>query len=168
MNRKGPEILARIRNAVCAVLFVLCIPASSNLHAASVMLVVDNKSPQAVFASEDVEQALRTRGHGVKRADLARLDRVSDNVRIVLCPLSNAGATGEMKSHGVRRPGSLKGEGYSIRTVSKDGQTTCWVIGADAAGVMYGGLELAEVIRVDDLAGIEEVDHNPYMAMRGT
>ena len=168
MNRKGPEILARIRNAVCAVLLVLCIPASSNLRAASVTLVVDKRSPHAVFASEDVEQALRTRGHGVKRADLARLDRTTDDVRIVLCPLSNAGVTGEMKSQGINRPDSLRSEGYGIRTGSRDGQTDYWVIGADAAGVMYGGLELAEVIRVDDLTGIKEVDHNPYMAMRGT
>ncbi|NOR66676.1 MAG: carbohydrate-binding family 6 protein [Woeseiaceae bacterium] len=149
-------------------MLILCFVTSANLYGASVTLLVDSKSHQAVFASEDVEQALRTRGHGVKRADLAMLDRVTDDVRIVLCLRSNADTTGAMKSQKVRRPGSLKSEGYSIRTGSKDGQTTYWVVGADAAGVMYGGLELAEVIRVDDLAGIRDVDHNPYMAMRGT
>jgi len=33
---------------------------------------------------------------------------------------------------------------------------------------MYGGLEVAEIIRVEGLAGIKDVDQNPYMAMRGT
>ena len=168
MNRSTPNILARIRSAVCAVPLILCVFASASLHAASVTLVVDGRSPQAVFTSEDVENALRTRSHAVKRSDLAELEPVADDVRIVLCPLSSEKADSAMKSQNVRRPGTLKSEGYSIRTGSKDGQTTYWVVGADAAGVMYGGLELAEVIRVDDLAGIEEVDHNPYMAMRGT
>ena len=168
MKRVSPNVLGGIRNTVCACLLILCFVTSANLCGASVALLVDSKNPQAVFACEDVKKALRTRGHGVKRADLARLDRVNDDVRIVLCLRSNANATGAMKSQKVRPPGSLKNEGYSIRNGSKDGQTTYWVVGADAAGVMYGGLELAEVIRVDDLAGIKDVDHNPYMAMRGT
>jgi hypothetical protein len=163
MSRKGPDILARIRSAVCAVLLVLCISASANLHAASVTLVVDGKSPQAVFASQDIEQALRTRGHSVKRADLSRLERVSDDVRIVLCLRSNTTAAPPMNSEN-----PLRSEGYSIRNGWVNGRAIHWVVGADAAGVMYGGLEVAEVIRVDDLAGIKEVDHNPYMAMRGT
>ena len=33
---------------------------------------------------------------------------------------------------------------------------------------MYGGLELAEVIRIAGLQAVEDVDQNPYMAMRGT
>jgi hypothetical protein len=141
----------------------MCYLASTNLHAASVTLVVDSRSPQAVFASEDIEQALRTRGHSVKKSDLSRLRQARDDVRIVLCLRSDSNAYGVVNSE---KP--LKSEGYSIRASSKNGQTDYWVVGADAAGVMYGGLELAEEIRVDDLAGIKEVDHNPYMAMRGT
>jgi hypothetical protein len=33
---------------------------------------------------------------------------------------------------------------------------------------MYGGLELAEVIRITGLEGVRPVDHAPYMPMRGT
>lgn len=64
--------------------------------------------------------------------------------------------------------GMLRPEGYRIRTSTQAGRTTYRVIGADPAGVMYGGLEIAEIIRVDGLAGIKDVYHNPYMAMRGT
>jgi hypothetical protein len=142
--------------------------ASANLRAASVTVLVDSKSPQAAFASEDIEESLRARGHSVKLVRLGLLEKTTDEVRIALCPVSDEDCARAMKSQGARRPGSLRGEGYSIRTSSKNGQTTYWIVGADAAGVMYGGLELAEVIRVEDLAGIKDVDHNPYMAMRGT
>ncbi|MHC4119214.1 MAG: carbohydrate-binding protein [Planctomycetota bacterium] len=168
MKRRNSNIPAGIRSSVCAGLLVLCFVVFADLYGASVSLMVDRRSPQAVFASEDIEKALRARGHSVRQLRLTQLERAADRVRIVLCLRSNANLASAMRSQRIRRVGSLKSEGYSIRTSPRARQTTYWVIGADPAGVMYGGLELAEVIRVDDLAGIGNVDHNPYMAMRGT
>ncbi len=59
---------------------------------------------------------------------------------------------------------ALQPEGFSIK---KEGNTI-HVTGADAAGAMYGGLELAEQIRIYGLDGIRETTQNPYMRMRGT
>ena len=42
------------------------------------------------------------------------------------------------------------------------------IIGRDAAGAMYGGLELAEQIRTRGVEGVVDTDRNPYMPMRGT
>lgn len=41
------------------------------------------------------------------------------------------------------------------------------VVSSDAAGAMYGGLELAEMIRIGGLQGIIETRQSPYLAMRG-
>nr|WP_299073683.1 hypothetical protein [uncultured Allomuricauda sp.] len=59
---------------------------------------------------------------------------------------------------------SLKSEGFEI-TTSGDKIT---VVGADAAGAMYGGLELAEQISIHGIKGIASKTTNPYMEMRGT
>lgn len=59
---------------------------------------------------------------------------------------------------------SLKSEGFEIST-SGDKIT---VVGADAAGAMYGGLELAEQISIHGIKGIVSKTTNPYMEMRGT
>ncbi len=147
------------------ILFVLLF---SDLYGASVTVLVDGDSPQAIFAAEDIEHALRTRGHVAKRSGLAEPTVVGEDAGIVLCRLSDAKAVNVMKSQNAEPPASLKSEGYGIRTGSNGGETVYWVVGADEAGVMYGGLELAEVVRIDGLAGIKDVDHNPYMAMRGT
>jgi len=136
--------------------------------AAPVALFIDGKSPQAVFAAEDIQSSLKQKGHTVDQFNLAQLDRKTEGARIVLVPRSNADAVRQMQSDGARPPGALKSEGYSLRVSSKAGRSAYWVVGADAAGVMYGGLELAEVIRVEGLDGVIDVDHNPYMAMRGT
>lgn len=58
---------------------------------------------------------------------------------------------------------ALKQEGFSIK---KNGKKIV-VQGADNAGVMYGGLELAEQIKLYGLDGIKETTVNPYMKMRG-
>ena len=66
------------------------------------------------------------------------------------------------------KPGTLRPEGFSIRVTRRGRDFTTWVIGADPAGTMYGGLELAEIIRTAGLKAVKDVDQNPYMAMRGT
>ena len=64
------------------------------------------------------------------------------------------------------QPGTegLKSEGFIIKKSGKAIQ----VIGTDAAGAMYGGLELAEQVKLSGLEGVDEMTRNPYMEMRGT
>ena len=65
---------------------------------------------------------------------------------------------------GIRKEISdLKTEGFTIKTDNK-----IIVGGADASGTMYGGLELAEQIKLYGLAGVRETSQNPYMERRGT
>jgi len=168
MNRENRRISGTIGRRIFAVLILCCFAIVSGLKAASVSLLIDGKSPQGVFAAEDIRAALRIKGHNVKRLRLTQLNQVADGERIVLSISSDEDIIHAMQSEGASPLGTLKSEGYSIRTSSKAGRTTCWIVGADAAGVMYGGLELAEVIRVNGLDGVKNVDHNPYMALRGT
>jgi len=58
----------------------------------------------------------------------------------------------------------LKEEGFSITKETG----TIHVTGADAAGAMYGGLELAEQINLYGLSCVKEYTQNPYMERRGT
>ncbi|TWU31139.1 beta-N-acetylhexosaminidase family protein [Novipirellula artificiosorum] len=57
----------------------------------------------------------------------------------------------------------LQAEGFMIR---KNGAAIV-VAGKDAGGAMYGGLDLAETIRSEGLAGVKDKTQNPYMQMRG-
>ncbi|MEX1238802.1 MAG: carbohydrate-binding family 6 protein [Cyclobacteriaceae bacterium] len=59
---------------------------------------------------------------------------------------------------------SLKPEGFALKKI--DGRIL--IVGADEAGIMYGGLELAEQIRLFGWEGVKEVRQNPHMALRGT
>ncbi|UCC99441.1 MAG: hypothetical protein JSW66_06065, partial [Phycisphaerales bacterium] len=143
--------------------------ASNAVGAASpVTILFDGKSPQSLFACGEIQSALRAKGFVPRQSDLTGLDQITGGAYIVLALRSDTDAVAIMQREGAKPPGSLRSEGYSLRTTSQEGRTICWAVGAAAAGLMYGGLELAEVIRVKGLTGIADVDHNPYMAMRGT
>ncbi|NND31537.1 MAG: carbohydrate-binding family 6 protein [Saprospiraceae bacterium] len=58
----------------------------------------------------------------------------------------------------------IKKEGFEITRSGNKIQ----IVAIEEAGAMYGGLELAEQIRLTGLDGIEEMSRNPYMEMRGT
>ncbi|MHC4680979.1 MAG: carbohydrate-binding protein [Planctomycetota bacterium] len=133
-----------------------------------VAILFDGKSPQSRFACGEIQSALRAKGFVPRQSDLTGLDQITDGVYIVLALRSNTDAVRKMQLEGAKPTGTLRSEGYSLRTTSQAGRTASWAVGADAAGVMYGGLELAEVIRLKGLQGITDVDHNPHMAMRGT
>ncbi|MCL4206231.1 MAG: hypothetical protein KJ000_27420 [Pirellulaceae bacterium] len=63
--------------------------------------------------------------------------------------------------------GNAAAQSYSIRVRNEDGRPTITVRGADAAGAMYGGLDIAEAIRTGTLDSLEDSDHQPHIARRG-
>ena len=52
--------------------------------------------------------------------------------------------------------------------IAKTGRGDVTIVGSDAAGAMYGGLELAEQISIGGFNVVEETEQSPYMPMRGT
>ena len=59
---------------------------------------------------------------------------------------------------------SYKAEGYSIK---KTKPTELTIVASDANGLMYGGLELAELIRIkEDFSTFTEVKDAPYISKR--
>ncbi len=103
----------------------------------------DETIPQLQFAMAEVISALTQCGESVTR----RVDKKAD----ILFTLE-AGHP------------SLEAEGFIIEK-APDGIR---VTGVDHAGLMYGGLELAEQIQLGGLEGVSDRLQNPYMELRGT
>jgi len=131
-------------------------------HALVVDLFADDDIPQADFAAREIQGALESRGHRAMRFGSP------DGIAILLFLRSEAEEYPAIHAKLSDLPARTRPEGYSVRIVYDQGRKMYCVIGADPAGLMYGGLEVAEIIRVTGLEGIKDVDQNPYMAMRGT
>ena len=148
-------------------LLALSVLMGSIVTAETVTLYQDSAVAQITFGAEDVRTALQDRGHTVRQEPLQQAGTEAPGMRIVLATLNDTAAMDAIRGQGGAPSSSLKPEGFSIRTTSRGSQITHWVIGADAAGAMYGGLELAEVIRCMGLDAVRALDQNPYMPLRG-
>lgn len=62
------------------------------------------------------------------------------------------------------QPDAAKPESFAIKG---SGEGNIEIIGADTAGAMYGGLEVAELIRIGGVENVQADAQSPYMGMRG-
>ena len=58
-------------------------------------------------------------------------------------------------------------QSYNIRVQNESGRRVTTVRGADAVGAMYGGLDIAEAIRLGTFTTLKDSVHKPHIAQRG-
>jgi hypothetical protein len=92
----------------------------------------------------------------------------------------STGAPGQFAEAEIRREAAAKSTEAQINlTVAKDDKAKAQsyrikresekltVIGADPAGAMYGGLDIAEAIRIGTLDSLKDSEHSPHIPQRG-
>ena len=133
-----------IRQWALLVLPCLIIIVGCSREQRELSLFFSSDDPEIAFAVEEIRSALHDK-------DIDLVDGSSENADIML----------------VSEPGNelIRPEGFEIQT--KNGKQVI-VRSSDAAGAMYGGLELAEQIRLYGINEVKETHQNPYMEMRGT
>lgn len=119
------------------ILFIRCSPKNEAISIAT--LLNDSK---VNFGIEHIQEALSDRGleHRIQKGETGTITFVLDSINT-----------------------KIKSEGFEI----KKEDNTVNIIGIDTEGLMYGGLELAEQIKLYGIEGIQPLLKNPYMEMRG-
>lgn len=113
-----------------------------------VWLRLDAPSAPAQFAVEAVESALADRGHRVQHGSR---------------PANAAGASVITLAAG----DNLGPEAFELSVDAGRQPRRVAVRGGGPGGVMYGGLELAEQIRLHGLEGVQPLARSPHFAQRG-
>ena len=121
--------------------------------------------PHIQFAAGEIHRALAARGITLAEGALGGLAGDTAPTRFVLA--SGADAARIAAQLGVAAPKSAAPQAYAIRVKQEPARRTYVVLAADAAGAMYGGLDLAEAIRLDSLDALRDSDHTPHIAQRG-
>jgi hypothetical protein len=146
-----------------------------SIHAQEVAIIYDESDPQISFAVDEIVAVAFSRD-GIA-LDKRSLDGSAEQV-FNTNDLDAAVFIGTQKDTVLvdlvavlgADVADLEPEGFSIRFHEQGDTEKIFIIGADSAGAMYGGLEVAEVLRTK--AGSEEeyaaYDRNPYMKRRGT
>ncbi|TWU30581.1 carbohydrate-binding family 6 protein [Novipirellula artificiosorum] len=130
-----------MRHACLFTLVSFALAIASGADGSEVRLRFDANIPQIAFAAEKIEQAL---------AETGKRDEESDAECLI-----------QIETRSMGKPA----ESFAIQRNRSD---QIVIVGQDAAGAMYGGLEVAELIRIGGLDAIQDNQQSPYMAMRGT
>ncbi|MFC1765564.1 carbohydrate-binding protein [Planctomycetota bacterium] len=139
----------------------------TSARSAVVTLISDYHNSKVVFAVEDMKTALTLQGYDYAETPLSSLVSATGRIRIVIAALDDKGVKTALQDAGGTLPAGLKPEGFCIRMTTQRSVTIYWVLGADAAGTMYGGLELAEMISLDGMQAVKDVEQNPHLEARG-
>ena len=152
--------LFRLFALVAPVIVHLWAPAAAAAQPAAV--VFDPADRLTRFAAEDIIAQLSRRSHPAVAAGVEQLDRLTQPIQIVLTTVAASVPD---------RPAVqlfLSPQGYAIRREPTSSGSRWWAIGADSAGAMYGGLELAEAIGLPEgLEAVADRQVTPYLARRG-
>jgi hypothetical protein len=148
-----------MRRTIPLIATVLAVSAAHGQTPAALMY--DAKAGPIAFAAGDTKTALTANGFTVTVLPPGDPAQARQSVRIILIT-EDAKLPGQPATKGIAR------EGYAIQRVTSGKATNWWVIGKDAAGAMYGGLELAEAVQLaNGLGGVTNRQTNPYLDKRG-
>ncbi len=136
------KLIKASRIFVCLFSLIL-IFASCSKQKTKISIYNNSEDPEIQFAIDEITSGFVKNGIAVTRGE-------NENSDIIFTVQTDAA--------------DLKPEGFSIKLEGDRIKVT----GADVAGAMYGGLELAEQVKLFGFEGVKETQQNPYMERRGT
>lgn len=139
------------------------------LHAKdNVQLIANIESKQIQFAVGEIRDALAKKGYGFTVHGVSQIKQVKDQENaIILLSISDRSNVQVVQGLGINNYEEVKSEGFIIHR-RNESDKTIWILGKDDAGVMYGGLEVAELINVRGIDAIRNQIQNPHMKVRGS
>lgn len=135
------------------------------------------KNEQQIFSVEHIAKALKRKGYSLvfKSVDILNIRQGMTGASAKNTIFLKQNLTVEtpvlqvpvLTAHEVQWEKNLKPEGFYL-SVNRGDKAFIRIKGYDNAGVMYGGLELAEQLNIYGLDALQSGLHNPYMEKRGT
>ena len=129
----------------------------------SVEIHVRNASPQVEFAVSELAKNIENKS--LIKNEESEFALISEALNIVITTLSDTVAIQYFIQGGGSIP-KLYEQGYHLFTIEQP-KKVHWVIGADNNGAMYGGLQLAEYIKLYGVEKSHNETKNPYIKRRG-
>lgn len=147
-------------------LLVALLGLSARSSAETVRLFFDPAIPQITFAAGDIKAALEKHKHTVEIHDLAALAKAGSGKKIVLALATDKAVAAALAAQGGKPAIGLGVQAYALRTTTKP-DLSYWVLGGDANGAMYGGLQLAENIQFHGFGRAYDEQESPHLKNRG-
>jgi hypothetical protein len=131
----------------------------------TITVQVNSSDKQLLFAGDEIKKAADDNGYTVTMSkslnarsnDKIVVKIISDSVSVIKIAISDV----------LRMPEQFGWQYYSVRIKTTGEQTVIYILSGDKTGAMYGGLDIAEAIRLGTIINIPESDNKPYLERRG-
>ena len=130
-----------------------------------IVIINTSKEGPLNFAVEEIISAGKEAGLKVSVQRQSR--SVADNTIVIHLLSSTDASNKEAAANSLQEMYYQTEESYSIRSKQEKNSLIIWVLSTDATGAMYGGLDIAEIIRNNQLDFIKDSNQKPYLANRG-
>lgn len=134
--------------------------------AQTVRIYCDLNISQQKFAATDILRAVEGSGEKAELLDISSFEEGRDKRSIVMALQTDLKAMELLSRQGGEETGPLGEQAFAIRSTGTS-KKSYWVVGGDINGVMYGGLELAELIFTKGLNKSFSDKQSPYILRRG-
>ena len=156
MNKHQSKNPANILKLICLVMFIILFQPIVNGQK-RISVFPGEKDPKVQFAIDELKAALSEENYLIQISDIP-------DASIIFLKTTVPGKSADEVQSFLNPDFQLKPEGFYIH---KNSDGKIGIVARDDAGLMYGGLELAEQIRLYGLEGVKETQQNPYMEIRG-
>ena len=166
-NMKGYRMMKKWTKLLLCCVMVMGIDTfcfGNQANTRQVVIYSDSSEGPIGFAVRQVSEALIEKGYNVADRPLDEFSRGSEQARIILTVRAKQRIETRLEERGRKPIGTLEPQGYAVRMIRN---STCLVVGADEVGAMYGGLEVAELIRIGELKNIRDVVRKPSIQSGG-
>jgi hypothetical protein len=153
-----------VKRIIGFLFLALCLPTA--VFSETVGVFYDSTVSQMKFAAGDVKSALESKSFTVEMHSLSQLSSSYANTKVVIALSSNTEVNAVLTAQGGSVPTGLGEQAYALRTTAMP-QQSYWAFGGDAVGSMYGGLDIAEAIRLYRFSSTMDGNHSPYITRRG-
>lgn len=125
----------------------------------------DGAGNQLAYVSNEIRKAAIGKNYTVQLS--SSLNNTA-NTDIVVRIISDAAlAEKTARDENLKGPGSLGWQCYAIRLKDKGKQKNIYILAGDKTGAMYGGLDVAEALRIRTINTLAASDNKPYLDRRG-
>lgn len=120
-----------------------------------------------IFTASEIKKNLLRAGYTVSEADITKLPAIKAEHRIILTVRKTNETTRLMALPDISPLPESASQGYSVRKRITANGTDWYIIGFDAKGLIYGGLDVSETIQLNGFGAVVEIDRRPYITNRG-
>ncbi|MCW5963192.1 MAG: hypothetical protein KIT83_04060 [Bryobacterales bacterium] len=131
-----------------------------------IALFYNSTLPPVRFAATEIRRAQTNAGGSCTEHALEAMRPSADSFSIAIAAAAGESAS-VARTLGITVPALAGEQSYALRRRQQAGNVAIAVFATDAAGAMYGALDVAEALRLGQLDRLDEAVRQPHLARRG-